>query len=642
MRKVMNKKLHGVKLTQTKCDDSFWTPYQELVIHTVIPYQEQILNDAVPGAEKSHALANFRIAAGLEEGEFYGMVFQDSDVAKWLEAVAYSLWVHPDEALERRADEVIDIIVKAQQQDGYLDTYFTIKEPEHRWMDLLEGHELYCMGHMMEAACAYYEVTGKNRIFQVAERMADCIASVFGQERYGIPGHEEVEVGLMRMYQLTGEKKYCELAAYFINARGMKPEFFREEARKREFTVFGMDPENLEYNQAHKPVREQNEAVGHAVRAVYLYRAMADLAAATEDTALQKACKGLMDNILTKKLYLTGAIGASGELESFSKAYDLPSDRAYAETCAQIGLIFFAKAMLDMEPDGKYADVMERCLYNSTLSGMQLDGKHFFYVNPLETNPGISGEVFGMRHVLPERPGWYQCACCPPNLARMILSIGRFCWSESEDTIYSHLMIGQEASLELADVKVESRYPWSGNVKYRIEPKTQDAFTMAIRIPGYVKEGTCRITVNGEAAEYSLEKQYAYMKRTWEAGDVLEIRFPMEVHRIYGTVRCKDTAGCVGLMRGPIVYCLEGIDNGEQLQALVLPRSADIREAEGEGEVLGGTVLLKAQGLREKDTEELYSESAPQTEEVTLTAVPYYLWGNRGLAQMRVWIRECL
>lgn len=636
----MKTEVHGISLKQTHCKDDFWSPYQKLVVDTVIPYQEKILNDEVPGAEKSHALANFRIAAGMEKGGFYGMVFQDSDVAKWLEAAAYSLWVHPDPVLEQRADEIIEIIAKAQQEDGYLDTYFTIKEPEHRWQNLLEGHELYCMGHMMEAACGYYEVTGKEKLLHVAEKMADHISAVFNEEHYGIPGHEEIETGLMRLYQATGKEKYCRLASYFIENRGRQTDFFRKEKEKRDFSIFDMDPDYLEYNQSHAPVREQKSAEGHAVRAVYLYRAMADLAKATKDESLKKACETLMDNILQKKMYLTGAIGSSGEWEAFSKEYDLPPDRAYAETCAQIGLVFFAKAMLDMEPDGKYADIMERCLYNSTISGMQLDGKHFFYVNPLEVNPGLSGEVFGMRHVLPERPGWYACACCPPNLARMILSLGRLCWSEGEDAIYAHLMIGQEAELGLADIKVETKYPWKGETSYTVMPKTGEPFALAVHIPSYVGENALKVTVNGKAEAYEKKNGYIYLKRQWSAGDILALSFPMEIRRMYSNIRCIDNAGCVALMRGPFVYCFEGADNGRQLQALLLPRDSAIEEVWEKEGVLAGTVTLTMDGVREKDTEELYSCTPPRQEPAKLKAVPYYIWGNREKGQMRVWIRE--
>lgn len=637
----MEKSIKNISLKQTEIQDSFWSPYQKLVADVVIPYQEKILNDEIPEAEKSHAMANFRIAAGEEEGEFYGMVFQDSDVAKWLEAAAYSLSVFPDEELEKRADKVIDLVAKAQGEDGYLDTYFMIKEPEHRWKNMLEGHELYCMGHMMEAAAGYYEVTGKDKILKVAERMTDYIASVFGEgKRYGIPGHEEVEIGLMRLYQVTGEEKYKNLAAYFINARGQKKDFFAEEARNRDFTVFHMDPEANAYNQSHLPVREQDSAEGHAVRAVYLYRAMADLAKEQQDEELYQACKRIWKNITEKKMFVTGAIGSCGDWECFSVDYDLPGDRAYAETCAQVGLVFFAKAMLGMEVNGEYADIMERCLYNSTISGMQQDGKHFFYVNPLEVNPGFSGEVFGMRHVLPERPAWYACACCPPNLARMILSLGRLCWDEDENTIYSHLMIGQRAELEKAEIKVESRYPWEGYASYTVEPKTEKEFALAIHIPGYVKEGALSVTCNGRQISGAVKDGYLYLSRKWETGDKVEISFDLEIRRIYGTVRILDTAGKVALMRGPIVYCFEGADNGPQLQALELPRSAAITEEKGMGDILGDKMILKMEGVREKDSDSLYAECPAEKETVSLTAVPYYLWGNRGLGQMRVWIRE--
>ncbi len=644
---------------KTVLKDAFWTPYQKLVTEVVLPYQEKILNDEIPNAEKSHALANFRIAAGAEDGAFYGMVFQDSDVAKWLEAASYSLTVHPDPQLEQRVDEVIALVAKAQQPDGYLDTYFTIKEPEHRWMDLLEGHELYCMGHMMEAAAAHYEATGKETLLDVARRMADHIQSVFGPDRrYGIPGHEEVEIGLMRLYQATGEKKYLEMASYFIDARGTRPEFFADERKNRDFEVFGMDPENLDYNQSFAPVREQKSARGHAVRAVYLYRAMAEVAAADGDESLYRACRTLWRDIVDRKMYVTGAIGACGELESFSVDYDLPPDRAYAETCAQVGLVFWARAMLNIEAKGEYADVMELCLYNSTISGMQMDGRHFFYVNPLEVNPGLSGEVFGMRHVLPERPGWYACACCPPNLARMILSLGQSCWSENADTVYSHLMIGQEADLALAKIRVESGYPWDGAVTYTVSPKEKKEFCFAVHIPGYVAPGELTVKCNGAALPVQIAQKasgvsadradaaavlcdgYLYLNRSWKDGDTVSLEFPLQVRRLYGTVRVRDTAGQTALMRGPVVYCFEGADNGPYLQALRLPRGAAVTEQRETDGVLSGCVSLRMNGLREADSASLYSAEPPACEETELKAIPYYLWGNRGRNQMRVWIRE--
>lgn len=636
----MEKILKEVKLNSIKINDDFWGKYQNLVTNVVIPYQEKILNDEVDGAEKSHAFSNFRIAAKLEKGDFYGMVFQDSDVAKWLEAVAYSLSVSPDSELEERADEIIEIISKAQQEDGYLDTYFIIKEPEHRWKNLLEGHELYCMGHMMEAAVAYYEVTGKTTLLAVAEKMTNQISDVFGDgKQEGIPGHEEIEIGLLKMFRATGNEKYLKIAEYFINQRGQSPDFFADEEKKRNFTIFNMNPYNTLYNQSFAPVREQKSAEGHAVRAVYLYRAMADLAAITNDAKLYTACKNLWNNICEKKMYITGAIGASGELESFSKDYDLPGDRAYAETCAQVGMVFWAKSMLDIEPKGEYADIMERCLYNSTISGMQLDGKHFFYVNPLEVNPGISGEVFGMKHVLPERTAWYQCACCPPNLARMIASIGKYCWSENEDTVYSHLMIGQTADLSNAEIKIESRYPWEGKVTYMIKPKKK-MFTFALHIPSYVKENELVIRDDGKVIEGKIKDGYLYITKNWEKNEKIELTFPMKIFRIYSTVRVLDTIGKTALMRGPIVYCIEGVDNGEEIQALLLPRNSEIRTYKEEMGILKGTISLLMDGVREIDSDKLYTDNPPKTEKVQIKAIPYYIWGNRGQNQMRVWIRE--
>ena len=635
----MNK---NVKLSNTKITDEFWSSYQNLIADEVIPYQEQILDDQLPNVEKSHAFANFRIAAGLEEGEFYGMVFQDSDVAKWLEAVAYSLTVKPDKELEERADAVIAVIEKAQQPDGYLNTYFTIKEPEHRWQNLHECHELYCAGHMMEAAAAYYEATGKDKLLKVMERMADHIGSIFGPDkRTGIPGHQEIEIGLMAMYHVTGDDKYLKLAQYFIDERGKNPHFFEEEKEKRGWTHFGLDPKDTLYNQSFAPVREQKDAVGHSVRAVYMYTAMADIAAATGDTTLIEACDRLWDSITERRMYITGGIGSTVEGEAFSIDYDLPNDTVYAETCASIGLIFFAKKMLDLHPDGKYADVLEKALYNGVISGMQLDGRKFFYVNPLEVNPGISGQLFGYKHVLPERPGWYACACCPPNLVRLVMSLGKYAWSESEDTIYSHLYLGGQASFDQADIEVESSYPWEARVVYKVAPKKENAtFTLAVRIPRYAKNA--KIMVNGEEVrlEDVVKNGYAYLQRRWQKADTVELTFDMPVRRVYCNTKVRDNEGCVALLRGPMVYAFEGVDNGERIQELRIPKTAEMKIAVSDDEVLKGLRIIEFSGERAHSSDELYSEEEPQTSPAEMKAIPYFAWGNRGLTQMRVWMLE--
>lgn len=631
-----------IELKNIKITDQFWSSRQKLITDVVIPYQESILEDKAPGVEKSHAFANFRIAAGLEQGEFYGMVFQDSDVAKWLEAVAYSLSIKPDQELEKRADDIIESIAKAQQPDGYLNTYFTIKEPEKRWTNLHECHELYCAGHMMEAAAAYYQATGKDTLLGVMERMSDHIEKRFvTEQREGIPGHQEIEIGLMKLYHVTGKEKFLKLALHFINERGKDPEYFIRENNNRGWKHEILDPYNTKYNQSFAPAREQRTAEGHSVRAVYMYTAMADLAKVTKDEELFEACQSIWDNIVNKKMYITGGIGSNAEGEAFTIDYDLPNDSVYAETCASVGLIFFAKKMLDIHPSNKYADIMERALYNGVISGMQLDGKRFFYVNPLEVNPGISGKLFGFKHVLPERPAWYQCACCPPNVARLLTSLGKYAWSEEADTIYSHLHIGGRADLDLASIFVESDSPWEGNVSYTIEPKGNDReFTLSIRIPSYAKNAVFCLNGVQLTDELDIRDGYCYIKRVWESKDRITLHYDMPVRRVYSNTRVKENIGCVALLRGPIVYCFEEKDNGSDLQELWIKKNETVEVGEYKAEVLSGIVPLKTKGVRISRKDELYSEGDFVLGEAELTAIPYYSWGNRGLNQMRVWMHE--
>ena len=636
---MIRKQAQPIELKKTSIRDSFWSPKQQLILDTAIDYQEKILNDQIPGAEKSHAVANFRIAAGLEEGEFYGMVFQDSDVAKWLEGVAYTLTIRPDADLEKRADAVIDIIARAQQPDGYLNTYFTIKEPEHRYQNLLECHELYCAGHMMEAAVAYYEATGKDALLKVMERMADNIAAHIGPGKIeGVPGHPEVEIGLMRMYHTTGKEQYRDMAQYFIDRRGQDPDWFQKERQNRDWEHYPMNPADTKYNQSFAPVRQQKSAEGHAVRAVYLYTAMADLAASIGDESLLLACETLWENIVQKRMYVTGSIGSTVEGEAFTIDYDLPNDTAYAETCASIGMVFFGKQLLDITLDGKYADIIELELYNGILSGMQLDGQRFFYVNPLEVNPGVSGQLYGHRHVLPQRPGWYACACCPTNTVRLITSLGQYVFSENSQTIFANLFIGGAYDLDKARIQVESQYPWAGDVTYRIQPKTEEEFSIALRIPQFAKNA--RITVNGAAWQAEPEKGYVYLRRKWEREDVIQVRFDMPVRRVYANPAVRADAGRVALMRGPLVYCLEGLDNPAPLQSLRLPRDSRFGIHPAPNGVLTGNLILTAQGLQSVSGPALYSDEPPRQERVPLTAIPYYAWGNRGLNQMLVWIPE--
>ena len=460
-------KLHPVDLKKIHINDAFWSKHVALVKEAVIPYQWDAINDRIEDAEPSHSLMNFKIAAGLCEGDFYGAVFQDTDVAKWLEAVGFVLAAGPDEELERTADQVIDIIAKAQCPDGYLNTYFTIREPEKRWSDLCEGHELYTAGHMMEAAVAYYMGTGKRKFLDVMLRFADLICDTFGAEDgkiHGYPGHQEVEIGLIKLYQVTGEQKYLEQAKYFIDARGVGENYFLKEMGRPGFRYIFPEFKDYEplYSQSHLPVREQKTAEGHAVRAMYMYSAMADLAEACGDDSLMEACRALWDNVTGKRMYITGSIGSSGILERFTADYDLPNDCNYSESCASIGLAMFGSRMGSITREAKYYDVVERALYNTVLAGIALDGKSFFYVNPLEVWPDNCLPRTSREHVKPVRQKWFGVACCPPNIARTLASMGQYIYGVDEESIYVNLFIANETTVELGgrevSITVETRF----------------------------------------------------------------------------------------------------------------------------------------------------------------------------------------
>ncbi len=644
-----------VQLEKVKITDEFWSDYVKLVREVVIPYQYETLHDRVPGVEPSHAIRNFRIAAGEEQGEFYGFVFQDSDVAKWLEAVGYSLAVHPDPELERRADEVIDLVVRAQQPDGYLNTFFTVKEPGKRWTNLTDCHELYCAGHMMEAAAAYYRATGKRKLLEAMCRFADYIAEVFGTGEGQLPGydgHQEIELALVKLYQATGVEKYLKLAQYFIDQRGVEPSFLVEEWKKRGglghwSSVPSKNPPNLSYHQAHQPVREQETAVGHAVRAVYMYTAMADLAAYTGDESLFAACRRLWDNIVHKQMYITGGIGSTHHGEAFTYDYDLPNDTVYAETCASIGLIFFASRMLRLEARSEYADVLERALYNTVIAGMARDGRHFFYVNPLEVWPKASRGNPGKHHIKPVRPGWFSCACCPPNVARLLSSLGEYLFTVKEKTLYVHLYIGGEAAVELdggltAQLRMASSLPWQGKVSLEVTPASAASFTLALRMPAWCSAS--RVTVNGEVIDVRacMRDGYAYVERVWSPGDRVELDLPMLPQLVRSHPQLRANAGRVAIQRGPLVYALEEVDNSSPLSSLVIWKDAGL-EARFDEALLGGAVVIEGPAMREEESGwsgGLYSASEKKGMPVKFKAIPYYLWGNRGEGEMAVWLRE--
>lgn len=692
----MNKISTPLDLKSLKITDSFWKKEMELVRKEVIPYQWEALNDRVKDAAPSYCMRNFKIAGkmnqekhrlgkayeepkytfrGFEalpedpehlEDKFYGFVFQDSDFSKWIEAVAYSLTQYPDPELEKIADGAIDIVCAAQQDDGYLDTYYIINGKDKIFTNLKDNHELYCFGHLTEGAVAYYQATGKDKLLKAAERFADYIANYFGEEEgrcKGYPGHEIAEMALVRLYEVTGEERYLQLSEFFINERGTRPYYFDIEQNLK-LTEKEKSELRYQYHQAHLPVRQQDEAVGHAVRAVYLYSGMADIARITGDETLYKACETLWDNITNQKMYVTGGIGGTHIGEAFSFPFDLPNDTAYAETCASIGLVFFARRMLEIAPKAKYADVMERALYNGILSGMALDGKSFFYVNPLEVNPESCHKDERKFHVKPVRQKWFGCACCPPNLARLLSSIGSYAYTENEDTLFVHLYMGSLLTKKVknqdVDVQIQSEFPWNGKVRITVRAKNT-GFKLALRIPGWCDSFTLQYdgqTIHGLSdndADTSvvdfkrIERKdgYLYISGFDQEEETITLDFPMEPQWIVANPAVREDAGKVALQRGPIVYCLEEKDNGADLHLLSVdptkqPVSFDMKIQEEE------VIALKAQGQREiQDTSDpdagqsaLYAEyHVPEKEWIELVYVPYYTWANRGENEMQVWTR---
>ena len=627
----------GIALSDVRITDGFFSRYASLVRTEVIPYQWAALNDNIPGAEKSGCIRNFRIAAGEEEGEFTGMVFQDSDLGKWLEAVAYSLTTAPDAELERTADEVIELMARAQRPDGYLDTYFIVKEPRNRWKNIRDCHELYCAGHLLEAAVAYTHATGKRRFLDVMCRYMDYILTVFGAESGklpGYPGHEELELALCKLYDVTGEKKYLDLAKYFIDQRGQQPLFFIEELKTRGDTFHwdNNDGYDLRYFQAHQPVRDQQDAVGHAVRAVYLYTGMADVALRTDDEELKAACRRLFRSIVDRRMYVTGAIGSTHEGEAFTFDYDLPNDTAYAETCASIGLIFFMKRMLQMDHDAIYADVMERALYNTVLAGMGLDGKAFFYVNPLEVLPEACREDPGKHHVKPERQKWFACACCPPNVARLLSDLGEYIYQQDDYGVTVNLFIGSRVRLDGMVLEQESSVPFDGHVKLTVSCDGEKAAILRVRKPFWAGDVAASLP-------YVEDKGYLVFDRVWRDGDVLTLDFEMPVRRVYANPLVRQNLGKVALMRGPLVYCLEQADNGPNLHLLTLPQDAPVTLA---ASPFAGLPALTAPGVRllPSDTALYTSQHAFTAVPAPLTFIPYFTWANRGIGEMTVWVRE--
>jgi len=620
--------------TQVRIDDAFWAPRQRVNHESTIPAIHRQLESTGRIAALRGIWSDENIAA-VKSGQVTQLFF-DSDIAKWLEAASYSLALQPDPELDALVDRVIVEVAHAQQSDGYLNSWFGYIEPERRWANLRDLHELYCAGHLIEAGVAHFEATGKRTLLDIVCRYADYIDSVFGTEEgklRGYCGHPEIELALVRLYQTTNNRKYLDLARYFVDERGQTPNYFEVEARAR-----GEDPEHPhfvpKYNQSHKPVREQTEVVGHAVRAAYLYSAMADLAREDGDATLLAACERLWTNLTTKRMYVMGGIGTSARNEGFTTDYDLPNESAYAETCAAIALVFWANRMLQLDCNRRYSDIMELALYNAVLSGVSCEGSHFFYSNPLSSD--------GENH----RWEWHVCPCCPPNLARLLASIGGYIYTQSQDEVAVHLYVQSDAKLALGGQQVRIRqqtnYPWSEEIAINIGVAQPVSFRMRLRLPAWCTSPS--LTVNGDIVDISSVEEggYALIDRVWSDGDQVALKLPMTVERLYAHPDVTADAGMTALRRGPFVYCFEQVDHDVPLGRIALPADAQLT-ANFDAGLLGGTNVVSGQGiaLSNKGWEDvLYRTAAPTTHKCSVRAIPYYAWDNRGPGKMTVWVRE--
>ncbi len=628
---------------------SFFKNLMNLAADNIIPYQWRALNDEVADAAPSYCIRNFKAAAGEIDAPHGGCVFQDSDLAKWIEAASYMLMWRDDGETEKNIDFCVDLMEKAQLEDGYLDTYYILTGINKRWTNVRDNHELYCAGHMLEAAVAYYRATGKRKLLDVMIRFVRHIRERFGCEEgklRGYPGHEELELALVKLYEETGDEEHLKLAKFFIDERGQKPSFFDDEAKKD-----GRGPawghsvhENGAYYQAHKPVREQKEARGHAVRACYLYSGMADVARETEDESLKTACETLYKNITRRQLYITGQVGQSAFGEAFSFDYDLPGDLVYGETCASIALMFFAHRMLRLSPKGEYGDLMDKLIYNGTISGMNLEGDRFFYVNPLESWPERNMKNQQFAHVKSERQKWFGCACCPPNLARLVCSLPGYVYHTKGDTVYFALYTSSKADIPLengtAAFTVKTGYPWDGKVIVNVE-KAFSGMTLALRLPAWVK--TYKLNINGKYAKTHMMDGYLYIQNALNPGDEIVFDMDMPVMVMRANPRVRATAGKIALVRGPVVYCLEEADNGFDLHTVSVPAEQNM-EYRFDSELLNGVGTIRAEAFREInsgwDDNELYADHAPEKVPCSVMFVPYYAWNNRGTGEMTVWVRE--
>ena len=615
--------------------EGFWKPIVQSVREksSVVLYDRCIAAGTLEQIDVDVPVPEIRIP--LNEGGVTMQMFWDSDIGKILETLSYLLADKRDAEIEKKADRFIALMKKLQQPDGYMDSWFLRMQPGKRWTNLRDCHEMYNAGHLLEGAVAYYQATGKREFLDVMEKLLNLIDETFGVEegkRHGYPGHEVLSLALVKLYRLTNEKRWLNLAKYFIDERGKKPNYFDLEAAERGETKNVNPSKTHEYDQSHLPVREQDKVVGHAVRAMYLYCGMADVAMETGDESLRAALDRLWDDLVSKRLYLTGGMGPSRDNEGFTEDYDFPNATAYAETCATIGLSFWAHRMLGFGPDVRYADVMEQAIYNGALSGLGQDGAHFFYENPLESN--------GTHN----RYEWHLCPCCPPNISRLVASIGTYIYSCAEDAVAVNLYCQSTGSFKVAGgevtIRQETNYPWEGAVKISVENKGASEFTLALRIPGWSVGATVKL--NGEeidVAENSV-KGYLILEREWADSATLELNIPLSVRKLYAHPNIKQDVNRMALARGPLVYCLEEVDNKLPLNRIHISPATEFK-SEFREDLLGGTVVLTGKARAKKIDDwgiELYREKPAEWCDVEVLAIPYYLWDNRAPGEMLVWL----
>ncbi len=614
-------KIEPVNFSQVEVQDNFWKPRIYTVSSVTIPVcidQTEV---------KTARIRNFEKVAAKKGEKHEGIYYDDSDVYKALEAMAYSLKNHPDAQLEKKADEWIGKIAAAQLPDGYLNTYYTLTGLDKRWTNM-DYHEDYCAGHLMEAAVAYFNTTGKRKLLDVAIRFANHIDSTFRlQNRHWVSGHQEIELALVKLYKTTGDKRYLDLSDWYLEQRG--------------HGYFEKRPGSQDYCQDKLPLKEQTQITGHAVRAMYLYTGAADVAAEKNDDGYMNAMKQVWEDVVYRNMYITGGIGSSGRNEGFSVDYDLPNEEAYCETCASVGMVFWNQRMNLLTGESKYIDVLERSLYNGALDGLSLKGDRFFYGNPLASSGGDS------------RDEWFGTACCPSNIARLVESVGNYIYAESADALWVNLFVGSSVSFNIKNKRVqlkqETNYPWDGKVQILVSPEKPVEFDLFVRVPGwadnqpvpgdtyrYLENSSEKIslTVNGNAATYSMDNGYAVLKRAWKKGDVVELNLPMPVRRIVAIQEVKDDRNRVALQRGPLVYCFEHADNGGKAMNIMVPDNVAFK-AEFRPGLLNGVVALEGQAPVAAISEDGLTI---KTESRKITAIPFFSWANRGEGQMQVWV----